>query len=599
MKKEKSISNYNFIITGLMVTVFFVIVGLLYDYFFDLNDDVLMKDILSGVFTGSPEGHNIQMQYPISYVISLFYSALRGLDWYGIYLVACQFVSIFIIAKFISGFVKDKKTIAVLGIVSVLSAALLMLGHVVIIQYTFAVGLMCSAAAALIAQDKDKSAAVLIVIAFLTRSEMTMLMLPFVLLVIFYRYIENRKEKGAFKKNLSLCIILVLGIGISVFLHNAGYSDPDWQKFYQFFDSRTDVYDFYQIPDYDENTEFYESIDLSRSEYELLLNYNFGIDDYIDADLMTKIAEYAKEIKTNEPITVRVKRALPLYLYRLRSVSYPKSFEYPMTDAPWNIVTGMLYILFFVLVITVKKYSKSFGGNFLAAAWRLLILFLGRSSLWLFIIVRERDPIRITHSLYLIEIVVLLCLIKICVVDYIEASDIKKDIRNAVKKYGTVFVLAMIVLGAVFIPVQARVAAAETSGRVSYNKAYETLEAYFRDHADSFYYVDVYTSVAYDDSGYTYSQKMFENVDNSAANWIIMGGWASKSPAEEDKLALFDQNCDMETGILKDKSFVVTDKDNNLDWMVDYFRDYGTDVTATCQEEVAGEFTIWEVRENK
>ena len=41
------------------------------DFFFDLNDDVLMKDILSGAYLGTPEGHNIQMLYPISAMISL------------------------------------------------------------------------------------------------------------------------------------------------------------------------------------------------------------------------------------------------------------------------------------------------------------------------------------------------------------------------------------------------------------------------------------------------------------------------------------------------------------------------------------------------
>ena len=61
------------------------------DYFFDLNDDVLMKDILSGAYTGVPEGHNIQMLYPISALISVFYRVFRAPDWYGIFLCFLQF----------------------------------------------------------------------------------------------------------------------------------------------------------------------------------------------------------------------------------------------------------------------------------------------------------------------------------------------------------------------------------------------------------------------------------------------------------------------------------------------------------------------------
>ena len=596
MKKKRSIFNYNFIITGLMVTCLFVIVGLLYDYFFDLNDDVLMKDILSGVYTGTPEGHNIQMQYPISFVISLFYKAVRGIDWYGIYLVACQFVSIFVITEFVTGFCAKKKTAAALGIIAVLSVMALMTGHLAIVQYTYAVGLMCSAAAVLFAQRRDALAVIMVVISFLTRSEMTLLMLPFVLLVIFYRYIENRKEKGEFKRNAKVIIIMVACIAVQVLLHNAGYSDPDWQKFYDFFDARTDVYDFYQIPGYEENRAFYDEIGLSESEYDLLVNYNFGIDEYIDSEIMEKIAEYSKQIKVSEPLGSRVKRVLPLYLYRLRHVAFPKSFEYPMTDAPWNIAAGLLYVICFALIIITKKYSRTFWGNFLAAAGRLLILFGGRSLIWMYILVRERDPIRITHSLYLIEIVVLLCLIKICIVSYFENEDVKKSTKNAVRKTAAIYLAVSCALCIVFIPAQHKVTELEVKGREQYNRAYKELEAFFREHPDNFYYVDVYTSVAYDASGYTYSQKMFDDVDNSAANWVIMGGWASKSPAEQEKLELFDQGDDMESGILLDNSFVVADKDEAPWWIINYYADSDTEVSLNPVNEVAQEFTIWEVR---
>lgn len=50
----------------------FVALSFCFDFYYDLNDDVLMKDILAGVYTGVPEGHNIQMLYPISLFISLF-----------------------------------------------------------------------------------------------------------------------------------------------------------------------------------------------------------------------------------------------------------------------------------------------------------------------------------------------------------------------------------------------------------------------------------------------------------------------------------------------------------------------------------------------
>ena len=63
----------NWILTGLFLLLLLVFVGVRYDYYFDLNDDVLMKDILAGVYTGAPESRNIQMRWPISALISLLY----------------------------------------------------------------------------------------------------------------------------------------------------------------------------------------------------------------------------------------------------------------------------------------------------------------------------------------------------------------------------------------------------------------------------------------------------------------------------------------------------------------------------------------------
>ena len=53
---------------GLVVCLFFV-AGFFFDLYYDLNDDVLIKDIVSGAYTGTPDAHSIQMLYPISFLI--------------------------------------------------------------------------------------------------------------------------------------------------------------------------------------------------------------------------------------------------------------------------------------------------------------------------------------------------------------------------------------------------------------------------------------------------------------------------------------------------------------------------------------------------
>lgn len=95
-KKEQLI---NWILAGGFVVTMMLIIGSLFDYYYDLNDDGLMKDILAGVYTGTPEGHNIQMLWPVSALISVFYRVARPLPWYGLFLCGCHFGCFFLILK--------------------------------------------------------------------------------------------------------------------------------------------------------------------------------------------------------------------------------------------------------------------------------------------------------------------------------------------------------------------------------------------------------------------------------------------------------------------------------------------------------------------
>ena len=90
MKKLQG--HVSLIIAVIATLAAMIATGLSGDYFFDLNDDVLIKDILSGAYTGAPEGHNIQMLYPISLFISLFYRLGVNIDWYGIFLCGLQYL---------------------------------------------------------------------------------------------------------------------------------------------------------------------------------------------------------------------------------------------------------------------------------------------------------------------------------------------------------------------------------------------------------------------------------------------------------------------------------------------------------------------------
>lgn len=68
-----------------------LLMAFFFDFYFDINDDTLMRDIMSGIYSGTPDGHNMQTLYPLGAAIALCYRIQGFFPWYGAFLFLCQF----------------------------------------------------------------------------------------------------------------------------------------------------------------------------------------------------------------------------------------------------------------------------------------------------------------------------------------------------------------------------------------------------------------------------------------------------------------------------------------------------------------------------
>jgi len=107
----------NCILAIVAVLCMMLFVGLKFDYYYQANDDIYIKNILSGAYTGTPESNNIQMHYVISLLISLLYRIAGNLPVYGLFLCACHYGAAYLIfirsakiAKKTWSFFKDNLT---------------------------------------------------------------------------------------------------------------------------------------------------------------------------------------------------------------------------------------------------------------------------------------------------------------------------------------------------------------------------------------------------------------------------------------------------------------------------------------------------------
>lgn len=99
----------NCILSLAMALILAGILAARFDFYYDLNDDVLIKDILSGVYSGTPDGHTMQLLYPLGALLALLYRGL-SIPVFGAFLLFCQFGSIWAVGYRSTVLVDEERT---------------------------------------------------------------------------------------------------------------------------------------------------------------------------------------------------------------------------------------------------------------------------------------------------------------------------------------------------------------------------------------------------------------------------------------------------------------------------------------------------------
>lgn len=592
--KDKQIENISLTVIFLLILIVFT--GIFFDFYYDLNDDVLMKDILAGVYTGEPESRNIQMLYGISAFISFLYRLVPAVPWYGIFLCACQFGSLGLIVHRMISMCKTRGLKVIMVAAAGVIVSSMMLYHMVIVQYTITCTMLAAAAvflfytsdSTLLPKDfikKNLAAVVLVWTAYLIRSEMLLLVLPIICIAGVCKWGKEQTifTKCNFIKYLGVFGAILLGIGIGQATHLIAHSSPEWRTFTEYFDNRTELYDFQNIPEYEENQVFYESIGLSKWERELLDNYNFGLSEEIDEDVLCEIAEYASSNKKEETdfLGNLIDKFVHIYCYELLT----RSRYYP-----FNLFVIILYVAV-TLCGALKGYERLERINkkavrlfaaFGIGVWKPLILFGMRTILWMFIILRGRDPSRITHSLFFIEFILLAAMLLMEI--------ITEESKRSCKIIGGILGAAVCIAAALFLPSRYQQTKVEQLRREEVNITNQNLQEYCRNekNQENFYFLDVYSSVGF-------SEKMFSDVDNSLTNYDIMGGWACKSPLYRKKLKNFGIDIMEDALISMDNVYVIAEKDNDMLWLYGYYEEQGIQIAVEKVDEIKNDMYVYDI----
>lgn len=637
----------NWLIPAFCCLVLFLGTGMAWDYYFDLNDDVLIRDILSGVYTGEPEALTAQLLWPLSALLAGLYRVLPGVPVFGAFLWLCQAGSIFLILKrsldAVSGSAAPGKiraagTFSVSGSLKKLCLSLLetlliaacLLYHLVFVQYTVTAGLLATAAifAFLTVRERESEravtfwlrclpAALLFWLAFCLRSEMGLLLLPLAGVGGIWKWAARAMRGPVFTGRnaasfLGLFGLILAGVLACFGADRLACSDPEWQEFEALFDARTQVYDFYDasLRSFEENREFYEGLGLTEAQCELLVNYNYGADDAIDAQVMEQIAAYGR--KTRGAFMHSLSEGVWLYVQRLKN----NRSIVPDDQLPWLALEGgfaaLLLAAAFVRWRAARKQKRQErdGGNERewkdrkafpkesGILWKLLLLGAVRSGLWMYLILRERVPERISHPLYFCELVMLawLFLDTVCGMRQISGQQSSgwqtsgpeglpvRVIRIAV----LVLSLAAVVI---WLPQEAERTDAEYARREQGNAV--NLAALSRYRQENLYLADVMSTV-------DFSEKLFTEKIRPG-NYDLLGGWMCKSPHSEKKLAAFGYESMGQAVLSGENVRFVGEADTDWSWLTELLAEHGGNGELVLEEEITAEgrsLYIWRLERN-
>lgn len=583
-----------------------ILMGVCFDFYYDLNDDMMIKDIMAGVYTGVPDGHNMQTLYILGALIAFCYRLCRSIPWYGLFLCLCQFGCFFLLGLRLTALIDNMDSEAFTAkigskrsgkVIMLLILCLFQWGiclpHLVNIQYTITCALMSATAIFLFVTTPETKnvrqfvirnipSMVLVVLAYQLRTEMLLLTLPFVALAGMFRWAEEDKvfTKVNWKKYGTVVGIMLAGMLLSQGIDLVAYGSAGWRDFQDFFDERTTVYDFYpEVVTEDDFAADLEQIGVTDTQQELLRNYNFGLDDTIDTQMLASIADYATEtVGASRDWGAIFGEKSKLYLYRI----------FHAGDAPYNVIVLWAYAAVlaaglsagFQHVVTGEKKNES-GLRRYAFASLVVLAAVVRSAVWMFILMRGRDPERITHSLYLVEFTFLAAML---------VRLLQRCQRKNYVIHGMAMLFILIVAGNLMGSVQ--LVRYDQRQRAEVNQNWQEIDAYCRAHEDRFYFEDVYSTVAF-------SQKMFANVNNTFANYDILGGWMCKSPLYQAKLKQYHIDSAADAFLYQDNVYLIMSDTEaagqGFDWLTDYYADRGITVSVQLSDRINNNYAVYKV----
>lgn len=387
-----------------MAMIISVICGLFfYNHFsieYYINDDTAMRNIASGSYTGEPDGHLIFIQYVLGFVISVLYKAMPIIDWYGLILFSLHFICLMFILNRVLKEVKGKNRIF-LWFAAGIAFFMIDIPHIVSnFQFTTTAA-VCGATALFLFISMPKGLSgrkyilaclpigFLAVMSFCVRDKVLFMMIPMAVIVWAYRIIQEKDINGAVRRYILFCVSVGVAVLAIMAVERIAYSSPEWKEYEEFNSARSKILDYYGYPEYEEHSEIYEDLNISREEYELLTHYALRFSSDFTFEQYIQLADYAQEVYEEEnPLSERFGEIIK------NTVNYSLNVMYSGKLA----IVLVLYLFIAIVGLLRGKYKMLL---------LLTAIFICREAIYFYLILMNRFPNRIHDSLILCDFAII------------------------------------------------------------------------------------------------------------------------------------------------------------------------------------------------
>lgn len=553
---------FNIILAFCATALFFAGVILLYDFTYGVIDDPFIATVLNGAYTGMPDAHVVYIKYPLAWILKTLFTVLPQTNWHFFLLEACFAVCIFVCNFRIASNLK-KIGYKLLGmLLFMLLFWLCMAKQVLTAHYSMCAATLAATGIfyfATIRQESSKltrvfsymAAFLMLWTAYALRARTLFMLLPLAGAVFLYKFFAEKKPFRIqnIVKYAIFPVVLFIGMGGMELMHNANYKSQGWQAFLTFNDARTTLYDFYALPEYEKNQDFYASLGISKARQAMYEKYYLEFTDGIEDDALPQIAAYREmEFAQGMPTKERIKetfKALPINLTL-------KTYQ------PVNWICAALFLIMMILAVLAKFYR---------VLWTLLFGIFTSLIPWLWMIYMGKPTSRVTMGIWAADLLFLLALV-------LDQAQNIRTLRKQKKpqttlQQGTKTRLAAAVLLLIcaafcfgcyqqYPKVTKSVQKSLTSGQIR-----SGVEAYCESHPERLYICEseVVNALGFD----------WKAVDNSLQNLYWPGGWTAKMAQSKQIWERFGIT-NIEQGIVQnDAVYLLSFAETDMTYWTDFY----------------------------